>query len=115
MASPHNKHDRLEPDILSRLWKACDLTDTAPLAKLIDTYNPPITDLAPGFWSAIERENYIMMRYLLDRGMPVRPVEIETAVRAKSIAALEILKEYGWEDVDINLGEGTCSARTALG
>jgi hypothetical protein len=109
------QRERLEPDKLSALWRACNSTDTAPLAELIEALDPPIDDLAPGFWNAIEDGNLIMMRYLLDRGISVGGYEIKAAVRAHSIPALEILREYGWKDVNMNLGEGRRSACTALG
>jgi hypothetical protein len=31
------QRERLEPDKLSALWRACDSTGTAPLAELIET------------------------------------------------------------------------------
>jgi hypothetical protein len=56
-----------------------------------------------------------MMRYLLDRGLSVGGHEVKEALRAQSIPALEMLREYGWKDVNMNLGEGMQSACTALG
>jgi hypothetical protein len=46
-----------------------------------------------------------MMRYLLNRGISVGGHEVEEALRAQSIPALEMLREYGWKDVNMNLGE----------
>jgi hypothetical protein len=109
------QRERLEPDKLSALWRACDSTDTAPLAELIEALDPPVDDLRPGFWHAIENGNLIMMRYLLDKGLSVGGYEVQTAVQAKSIPALEMLMEYGWKDVNMNLGERVGSAHTALG
>jgi hypothetical protein len=109
------QRERLEPDKLSALWRACNSTDTAPLAELIEALDPPVDDLRPGFWHAIENGNLIMMRYLLDKGLSVGGHEVQAAVRAKSIPALEMLREYGWKDVNMNLGERVGSAHTALG
>lgn len=47
-----------------------------------------------------------MVRYLLDRGISVGGYEIKEALRAQSIPALEMLREHGWKDVNMNLGEG---------
>ena len=55
-----------------------------------------------------------MMRYLLDRGISVGGTEVKQALRGQSIPALEVLREYGWKDVNMNLGERGESACTAL-
>ena len=96
------------------LWKACNSTDTVPLTELINDLDPPINDLRPGLWHAIQNGNLIMMRYLLDRGISIGGNEIMEALQAQSIPALEVLREYGWNDVNMNLGEGGQSACTAL-
>jgi hypothetical protein len=51
-------------------------------------------DLKPGFWHAIRDSNLIMMQYLLDRGLSVSGHEVKEALRAKSIPALEMLREW---------------------
>ena len=56
-----------------------------------------------------------MMRYLLNRGVSVGGHEVKEALRVHSIPALEMLREYGWKVVNMNLGEGVESACTAWG
>lgn len=107
--------ERLEPHEFSKLYDACLSNDTESLAELIKDLNPSISELTLGLSYAIEHGNHIMMRYLLDQGIPVCGSLVEDAIRAKSqsIAALEMLREYGWEDVNLNLSEGV-PAITAL-
>jgi hypothetical protein len=87
------QRERLEPDKLSTLWCAYDSTDITPLAELIEALDPPVNDPRPGFWYAIRNSNLIMMRYLLDRGISVGGFEVQEALRAQSIPALEMLRE----------------------
>ena len=113
---PTSLRDRVEPEVLSALWDLCCSTDTAPLEKMIKTLEPTKEDLRPGLWYAIERGNFVMMRYLLDDfGMSVERHEIEEALRRKSIPVFEFLRDRGqgrWDDPNVNLGERL--AHTAL-
>jgi len=108
------QRERLEPEQLSALWYACDSTDTVPLAEFAEALNPTVDELRPGFWYATQKGNLIMMRYLLDQDVFVGGTEVKQALRGSSIPALEVLREYGWKDVNMNLGEGVGSACTAL-
>jgi len=95
---------RLEPDQLSALWQACDSKDTAPLAQLIEKLDPSAHDLRTGLTFAIERNHLNMVRYLLERGVPVDGYVVRVALQARSIPVLEMLREFGW-DVNMKLGE----------
>ena len=50
------------------------------------------------------------MRYLLELGIPVGDSEIRAALEAQSIPALELLREYGWKDINANLSGSACTA-----
>ena len=102
---------RLPPEQLSALWRACDSNDTAPLAQLIETLNPPADDLMPGLMVAIKRGYLSMVRYLLERGMSICGSVVMVALEARSIPVLEILREFGW-DINMKLAkmEGTALA-----
>lgn len=110
MAHQHPQPRDLEPEQLSALWQACCSDDTAPLAHLIETLNPRGEDLAPGLWSAIQHNNLNMVRYLLERGAAANESAVEKALDARSIPILEMLREFGWDDVNMKLGW----TRTAL-
>jgi hypothetical protein len=103
--------DRLPPEQLSALWRACDSNDTAPLAQLIETLNPSANDLMPGLMVAIERGHLSMIRYLLERGLSIYRSVVMVALEARSIPVLEILREFGW-DINTRLAkmEGTALA-----
>lgn len=103
MAHQHPQPRHLEPEQLSALWQACCSNDTAPLAHLIETLNPRAEDFAPGLWSAIQRNDLHMVRYLLERGAPVNESAVEQALQARSIPILEMLREFGWDDVNMKL------------
>lgn len=104
------QRDRLEPHQLSAIWQACDSTKIPALVELIDTLKPSLNDLKPGLWQAIKRGDLTLMRYLLDLGIPVGHSEIRAALEAQSIPALELLREYGWEDINANLSGSACTA-----
>jgi hypothetical protein len=93
------------------LTKACDSNDTTHVAHLIETLDPPAIYLKSGLACAIRGNHLNMVRYLLERGAPVKGRPVKTAVRAKSIPALEMLREFGWE-VNMQLEEDL--AYTAL-
>lgn len=101
---------RLEQEQLSALKNACDSDNTAPLERLIETLDPSVDNLKPGLWVAIKHNHLKMVRYLLERGVSVNEFAVKRAIQAKSIPALEILREFGWE-VNMKLGD---IAMTAL-
>ena len=94
---------RLKREQLSELWKACDSEDTVPLTYLIEALDPHVDDLTRGLWVAIEHNRLKMVRHLLELGVPVDRFVVRRAVEAKSIPALEMLREFGWDDVNMQL------------
>jgi hypothetical protein len=95
---------RLEPEQFTALWQACCSDDIAPLARLIETLNPPINEFWTGLCVAIHHNYLNMVRYLLERGVPVDGSVVEKALEARSIPILEMLREFGWDDVNMKLG-----------
>ena len=87
----------LTPDQQRALTKACDSNDTAQVAYLIETLDPPVGYLSSSLSTAISRNHLNMVRYLLERGTPIKGWPVISAVQAKSIPALEMLREFGWE------------------
>src|SRR5215469_1685579 len=79
---------QLEPDQLSALWQACDSKDTTPLAQLIETLDPPAHDLRTCLTFAIEGSHLNVVRYLLERGVPVDGYVVRVALQAQSIPVL---------------------------
>ena len=108
------QRDRLEPHQLLAIWQACDSTKIPALVELIDTLKPSLNDLKPGLWQAIKRGDLTLMRYLLELGLPVRCSEICMALKAQSIPAFELLREYGCKDINMNLSDMGGSACTVL-
>jgi len=96
---------RLEPEKLTALWEACESNDTAPLAHLIEALEPSAGDLKMGLVRAIKGNHLNMVRYLLERGVPVRGSVLEAALRARSIPVLEMLREFGWDDVNMKVDQ----------
>ena len=90
---------RLKPEQLNALWDACDSNDIAPLEQLglMEMLDPPIDELTPGLVIAVQGNHLNMVRYLLERGVPVVGRAVQKALRNGSIPALEILREFGWE------------------
>lgn len=82
---------------LRALTKACDSNNTTQVAHLIETLDPPASRLSAGLASAIRGNHLNMVRYLLERGAPVKGRPVIEAVQSKSIPALEMLREFGWE------------------
>jgi hypothetical protein len=103
MAHQPQPRPYLEPEQLSELQNACDSDDTVPLAHLIEALNPRVDDLTPGLWIAIQHNHLNMVRHLLERGVPAGKFAVRRAVEAKSIPALEMLREFGWDDVNMQL------------
>jgi ankyrin repeat protein len=93
----------LEPDQLSALWQACDSHDTAPLAHLIETLDPPNIRLGTCLVVAVERNHLNIIRYLLERGVSITGLALHRALSAGSIPVLEMFREFGW-DVNKQLG-----------
>jgi len=62
--------------------RAYDSNNTAPLAQLIETINPPAIDLMPGLMVAIERGHLSMIRYLLERGVSISRIIVQVALEA---------------------------------
>lgn len=93
----------LEPDQLSALWQACDLNDTAPLAHLIETLDPPDNLLKTCLATAVDHNRLNIVRYLLERGVSIPGHAVHSALRVGSIPALEMFREFGW-DVNTSLG-----------
>lgn len=100
---------RLEPDQLSTLWHACNSNDTTSLAHLIEALDPTDIELNVGLFTAIEGKHLDMVRYLLERGASADGYAVETALRARSIPALDMLRKYGW-DVNMKLSEHATTA-----
>jgi hypothetical protein len=63
----------------------------------MEMLDPPLGDLTPGLAFAVKGNHLNMVRYLLERGVPVGGRAVQEALRAGSIPALEILREFGWE------------------
>lgn len=91
---------RLEPDQLTALWYLCCSDNTTPLERVIEILDPPARDLIPGLSYAIERKRLNMIHYLLEYGVPVNGHRVLDAIRERSIPILEMLREYGWDDVN---------------
>jgi hypothetical protein len=88
---------RLKPEQFDALWDACDSNDIAPLEHLMEMLDPPVNELTRGVVTAVKGNHLNMVRYLLERGVPVKGWAVQEAIRAGSIPALEILREFGWE------------------
>lgn len=102
--------DRLEPEQFMALWQACRSNDTAPLESLVETLNPPINEFLTGLCIAIRNKHLDMVRYILERGFPVKGDIVQEALRARSIPILEMLREFGWDDVNMSLDSVACTA-----
>jgi len=101
----------LEQAQLNALWKACDSDDTAALAHLVEMWQATPSDVAQGFWSAIDHSHPNMVRYLLEKGVDhVDGYIIERALKVGSIPVLEVLREHGWDDIDMKLSKVALSA-----
>jgi len=87
----------LTPSQYTAIANACDSNDTAQVAHLIETLDPPVGYLSSSLSTAISRNHLNMVRYLLERGTPIKGWPVISAVQAKSIPALEMLREFGWE------------------
>lgn len=103
------RRPRLEEEQLSALRNACGSDNTAPLERLIETLDPSANDLRPGLRVAIKHNHLNMVRYLLERGASADGSAVEEALKARSIPALEILREFGWE-VNMKLGDVAMTA-----
>jgi hypothetical protein len=101
----------LEQAQLDALWKACDSDDTVALAHLVEISQATPSDLAQGFWSAIDHSHPNMMRYLLEQGVDhVDGYVIQSALKVGSIPVLEVLREHCWDDIDMKLDGVALSA-----
>jgi hypothetical protein len=90
-----------EQDQLSALMEACDSNETAPLKNLVDSLHATSDDLKLGIWPAIDHSHPEMVRYLLAQGVDhVDGFIIQRALKASSLQVLELLREYGWDDVN---------------
>ena len=80
-----------------------------------EALDPPVYDRKPGLWHAIQDGNLIMTRYWRDRGIAIGGHEVQEVFRAQLVSTPEMPREYGWKDVNMNLGEEGQPACTALG
>lgn len=63
----------------------------------MEMLDPPVGELKGALVIAIKGNHLNMTRYLLERGVPVGGRAVQEALRACSIPALEMLREFGWE------------------
>jgi len=96
---------------LDALWKACDSDDTVALVRLVEMWQATPSDLARGIWRAIDHSHPNMVRYLLEQGVDrVDGYVIKRALKVGSIPVLEVLREHGWDDIDMKLSEVALTA-----
>jgi hypothetical protein len=110
--------ERVSPnqDQVDALRKGCDSDDIDSLQRLVETFQAKLQDVRMGFWIAIDRNRAKMVRYLLKQGVDqVDAYALERALKASAIEVLDVMKEFGWSDVNMCLREvGSLSSGGAV-
>jgi hypothetical protein len=109
---PASNSEHLTDERLVALWRACESDDTAPLAQFIQLWDPSTHELNIGLQRAIEGGYLNTARFLLEHGVPFNGDLVRLALKGRSFPILEVLRQFGWGDVDMKVAKGT--ALTAL-
>jgi hypothetical protein len=110
------EHLPLHQDQADALFQACDSDNIEHLQNLVRTFQARPQDLRLGFWAAINHNHPRTVRYLLEQGVDsVDAYVVERALRVSAIQVLDVLKEFGWNDVNMSLREiGSLNSGAAL-
>lgn len=96
-SAPRAFRPSLDSDALKALDQACDCDDIAPLRELLNVYLPSTSALWTGLARAFQGGHLKMARFLLELGVPFSDSIIHAAMDARDFAALDLLREFGWD------------------
>jgi hypothetical protein len=96
----------LSNDERDMLIRASDSDDVDNLKRLIENLQPTPLDLRSCSGPVIDGNHAQMMRYVLEQKYDcVDGFMVQRALNAKALQVLDVLKEFGWSDVNLAMGQ----------
>jgi hypothetical protein len=88
------------------MLQACKTGGLELLQRVSETVPAKSDKLLRGFWTAIDHDQANVVKYLLERGVDkVDDHTVMLALKASAIQVLEVLKDFGWNNVNMTMRE----------